>query len=230
MLVVHQDEEGSIAEDDEEDVVWQVDENEAFVARRFKRRLQLRRAGNGGRKGKGHRRGRFRSNLKGSSHTAKDDSQNSSFYEKEKVRAKTNGRAEQKKLIFQRAKEKAKRKAREKANPVPAATAASSTEDWSWYAEESWLPWEEGADLATHETSKRKKKPHGGKKKCKKLCNNRGSGTDGPVHLKPDPEKDIPECIASASSVDVAQTRKNARKKNPNYRNFVQLTWSLQTM
>ena len=140
MLVVHPDEEGSIAEDDEEDVVWQVDENEASVARRFQRRLQLRRAGKGRRKGKGHRRGRFRSNRKGSSHTAKDDSQNSSFYEKEKVRAKTNGRAEKKKLILQRAKEKAKRKAREKANPLPAATAASSTEDWSWYAEESWLP------------------------------------------------------------------------------------------
>ena len=31
-------EEGFIAEDDEEDVFWQVDENEAFVARRFKRR------------------------------------------------------------------------------------------------------------------------------------------------------------------------------------------------
>ena len=49
-------EEGFIAEDDEEDVFWQVDENEAFIARRFKRRPQLRRAGKGRRKGKGRRR------------------------------------------------------------------------------------------------------------------------------------------------------------------------------
>ena len=49
-----------IAQDDEEEVFWPVDENEVFAARRFKRRPKLRCAGGKGRrKGKGRRRGHF---------------------------------------------------------------------------------------------------------------------------------------------------------------------------
>ena len=75
-------EECFIAEDDKEEVFWQINENEALVARRFKRRPQLRRAGKGRRKGTGRRRGRLRCNRKGSAHTAEGDSYRSSFYGK----------------------------------------------------------------------------------------------------------------------------------------------------
>ena len=112
-------EEGFIAEDDEEEVFWQVDDNEVFVARRFKRRPQLRRAGKGRRKGKGRKRGRFRSYRKGSAHTAEGDDYNSSF------RAKANGRAEKKKPTLLKARARAKTKARVRENPLQKAVSPS---------------------------------------------------------------------------------------------------------
>ena len=87
-------EEGFIAEDDDEEVFWQVDDNEAFVARRFKRRPQLRRA-------------------------------IPASMEKEKERAKANGRAEKKKPTLLKAKARAKTKARVKENPLQKAVSPS---------------------------------------------------------------------------------------------------------
>ena len=213
-------EEGFIAEDDEEDVFWQVDEDEAFIARRFKRRPQLRRAGKGRRKGKGRRRGRFKSNRKGSAHTAEDDGQNSSFYGKGKGKGKNKWKGGKEEADFAKGKGKGKNKGKGKGKPnakggksfeaegapaqssQAAAISAPSTEDWSWYTEEDWSSWEEGAYLATHHKNKRKKRPNRGK-----LCI-LGRGTDGVVHSKPEEETQVPEYIASASQNYVAKNKK----------------------
>ena len=217
-------EEGFLAEDDEEDVFWQVDENEAFVARRFKRRPQLRRAGKGRRKGKGRRRGRFKFNRKGSAHTAEDDGQNSSFYGEGKGKGKNKWKGGKEDADFVKGKGKGKNRAKGKGKPYAkggksfdaegtpaqpsqaAAATAPSTEDWSWYTEEYWSLWEEGAYLATHHKNKSKKRPKRGKNK-NKLCI-LGRGTDGLVHSKPEGETQIPEYIASASQNDVANKKK----------------------
>ena len=111
-------EEGFIAEDDEEEVFWQVDDNEAFVARRFKRRPQLRRAGKGRRKGKGRKRGRFRSNRKGSAHTAEGDDYNSSFYGKGKGKGKSKWKGGKEEADFAKGKGKGKNKGRVRENPL----------------------------------------------------------------------------------------------------------------
>ena len=217
-------EEGFIAEDDEEDVFWQVDENEAFIARRFKRRPHLRRAGKGRKKGKGRRRGRCKSNRKGSAHTAEDDGQNSSFYGKGKGKGKNKWKGGKKDACFAKGKEKGKNKGKGKGKPnakggksfeaegtpaqpsQAAAATVPSTEDWSWYTEEDWSSWEEGAYLATHHKTKSKKRPKRGKNK-NKLCI-LGRGTDGLVHSKPEEETEIPEYIASASINGVAKKKK----------------------
>ena len=217
-------EEGFIAEDDEEEVFWQVDDNEAFVARRFKRRPQLRRSGKGRRKGKGRKRGRFRSNRKGSAHTAEGDDYNSSFYGKGKGKGKSKWKGGKEEADFVKGKGKGKNKGKGKGKPFAkggksfeaegttsqpeqaAATTAPSTEDWSWYTEENWSSWEEGAYLATHHKNKSKRKPKRGKNK-KKLCI-QGRGTDGPVHSKTNKEQEVPKYIASASTNDVAKEKK----------------------
>ena len=213
-------EEGFIAEEDEEDVFWQVDENEAFIARRFKRRPRLRRAGKGRRKRK---RGRFKSHRKGSAHTAEGDDYNTSLYGKAKGKGKGKWKGGKEDADFAKGKGKGKNKGTGKGKPFAkggksfeaegttsqpsqaAAATAPSTEGWSWYTEEDWSSWEEGAYLATHHKNKRKRKPRRGKKE-KKLCIP-GRGTDGLVHSKPNEEQEVPKYIASASTKDVANTR-----------------------
>ena len=213
-------EERFIAEEDEEDVFWQVDENEAFIARRFKRRPQLRRAGKGRRKGKG----RFKSHRKGSAHTAEGDDYNSSLYGKGKGKGKSKWKGGNADADFVKGKGKGKNKGKGKGKPFAkggksfeaegttsqpsqaAVATAPSTEDWSWYTEEDWSSWEEGAYLARHHKNKRKKKPRRGKKE-KRLCVP-GRGTDGQVHSKLKEEQEVPKYMASTSTKDDANKKK----------------------
>ena len=98
-----------MADDDEEEVFWQVDENERFIAQRFNRRPHLRHSTKDRRKVKG--RGRALSPV--------EKVLLSSFYGKGKGKGQFQWKDGKQNIDFAKSKVKAKTKARGKLNPVP---------------------------------------------------------------------------------------------------------------
>ena len=145
--------------------------------------------------------------------------------EKEKERAKANGRAEKKKPTLLKAKARAKTKARGKGKPFAkggksfeaegttsqpeqaAATTAPSTEDWSWYTEENWSSWEEGAYLATHHKKQKQEKAQERQKTRRSYVYKEEAQMDQCTQ-KTNKEQEVPKYIASASINDVANEKK----------------------